>query len=196
MSNIYLVRHWESMANAGFRTKSPESIGLTSLWLQQAKMIVDKITTPPDIIIISSFSRTYETAYPSIVHFKPKLIMKLATQEFTFLGNECYRYTTTQERKKPVADYWGRCDIDYIDSTGAESFRDFYYRVKKFISKIRTLIRIHQNIYIFWHKKFFCMMIMILDEKPRLSKKFMAQFHLYSKDFCFDNAEVRQIHLC
>ena len=66
---IYLVRHGESIANTGAKTPSAKDTHLTELGKKQAREFADKITQEPDLIVISPYVRTYQTALPLIEKF-------------------------------------------------------------------------------------------------------------------------------
>jgi broad specificity phosphatase PhoE len=64
MKEIWLIRHAESAANAGAVTSSPETIPLTEKGLQQARRVAAWFDKQPDIIAVSRYMRTQQTATP------------------------------------------------------------------------------------------------------------------------------------
>ncbi len=195
MKNLYFIRHGESVANAGLKTSSPETICLTILWEKQADEIVKNIPVKPDIIIYSPYIRTRQTADPTLRYFFPREVYEFPIQEFSFLDSERHKNTSTQERKRYVAEYWKRLDLHYIDGVWAESFAMFFHRAKIFIKTLNKLSKTNENILVFGHKKFFCMVNMILEKKVRLSKKLMKEFFICSQIFSFENGEIKKVSI-
>lgn len=63
MKTVYLVRHGESEANAGFPTYQGETSKLTELGMQQARFIAKRCTNLPiDVVLASTAVRSQETA--------------------------------------------------------------------------------------------------------------------------------------
>jgi len=61
---VQLVRHCESLANAGQVTTDPAEIPLTAAGLEQAEALGSSFTASPTTVICSPFLRARETAEP------------------------------------------------------------------------------------------------------------------------------------
>ncbi|RUM35399.1 MAG: hypothetical protein DSY50_04825, partial [Desulfobulbus sp.] len=53
-SNIWLIRHSESSANAGYSTDSSKNVPLTEAGTEQAYIFAKKIKSQPDLIVTSA----------------------------------------------------------------------------------------------------------------------------------------------
>lgn len=136
IKNIWFIRHGESESNAGFATSSHENIELTLNGYQQALITSLSIDFDPDLIVTTKHKRTYQTAFP-LLNEKlntPHEVWPL--HEFDYLSPKACENTTVEERKPLVKAFWDRCDPDYVDGQGAESFNQFSERIIQSIKKI------------------------------------------------------------
>lgn len=125
----WLIRHGESAANAGAVTNDPAAIPLTDTGTGQARSIAVSVSRRPDLIVVSPYLRTRQTAEPTIARFPDVPVETWPVQEFTYLSpNRCVG--TTAARRPLVEDYWQRCDPAYVDGPGAEAFSALLERVR------------------------------------------------------------------
>lgn len=137
---IWLIRHAESAANAGQRTKTAGLIPLSDKGREQAQVLADTIGPKPDLIVTSKYLRTLETATPLLIRNPdvPQEVWNL--HEFTYLNAEQYNNTTQNERAVGAKEYWERCDADYSDGRGAESFRQFIGRIDAVLEALKSRV--------------------------------------------------------
>lgn len=129
MKRIWFIRHAESAANAGLPTTRPDTIPLTEKGKQQAQELAKLITEPPQLIIMTPYIRTQQTAKPLMEKF-PQVASEIwPFHEFDFLSPEQCAGTTVDQRKPWVADYWKKCEADFVHGEGAESFTEFNVRI-------------------------------------------------------------------
>lgn len=133
---VWLIRHAESVANAGLTTSQPDTIPLTGKGIEQALRLADSFTQPPALIVTSPYTRTQQSAKPTIRRFPTTRQEQWQVQEFTYLAPARYRETTVTDRTPFVEAYWSRCDPHYMDGEGAESFADFIQRVQQAIDRL------------------------------------------------------------
>ena len=131
--NVWLIRHAESIGNAGLVTSRPDTIPLTGKGIEQALYLADSFTQAPALIVTSPYIRTQQSAKPTIRRFPTARQEQWEVQEFTYLSPARYRDTTAADRRPFVDAYWSRCDPHHIDGEGAESFADFIRRVQQAI---------------------------------------------------------------
>ncbi|MCI0525109.1 MAG: histidine phosphatase family protein [Acidobacteria bacterium] len=131
--HVWLIRHAESIGNAGLATSEPDTIPLTRKGIEQALRLVDFFTQTPTLIVTSPYIRTQQSAEPTIRRFPAVRREQWQVQEFTYLTPARYRETTATDRRPFVEAYWSRCDPYYTDGEGAESFADFIQRVRQAI---------------------------------------------------------------
>jgi broad specificity phosphatase PhoE len=152
MRKIWLIRHAESQSNAGQPSETPDSIALTASGHRQAAQLVRSFPKAPDLIVVSPYLRTTETARPTMQRFPDSPTVEWPVHEFTFLAPNHYRGTTKEYRNVPARAFWERCEPDYCDGEGAESFNDFMGRVQDFLGRIRS--RSEEFIAVFTHGYF------------------------------------------
>jgi len=130
MKEIWFIRHGESMGNAGFATSDPATIPLTDLGHKQADALANYIKLEPDLLVTSPFTRTSQTATPTINRFHSVKQDVWNIQEFTYLSPVRCANTTMAERKGMVDEYWQLSDPNHTDGDGSESFSDLISRVQ------------------------------------------------------------------
>ncbi len=118
----WLVRHGESAANAGTATTDPATIPLTLRGHDQAQRVAAALSQRPDLIVVSPYLRTRNTAEPAMRRFPDVPVETWPVQEFTYLSPGRCTNTTAEQRRPLVEAYWQRCNPDHTDGPGAESF--------------------------------------------------------------------------
>ena len=131
MTKIWFIRHGESESNAGLPTLKASSSGLTMHGREQAIYLSQYIPSVPDLIAVSSYTRSQQTAEPIRDRF-PSLPQKVwPVHEFTYLSSIHYLNSTVSDRRSAANQYWLKSDPDYIDGDQAESFNQMITRVEK-----------------------------------------------------------------
>jgi 2,3-bisphosphoglycerate-dependent phosphoglycerate mutase len=164
--NVWLIRHAESIGNAGLVTSRPDTIPITGKGIEQALYLADSFTQAPALIVTSPYIRTQQSAKPTIRRFPTARQEQWEVQEFTYLSPARYRDTTADDRRPFVEAYWSRCDPHHIDGEGAESFADFIRRVQQAIDGLWTCES--EFVAVFGHGLFLRAMIwrMLSGEQP------------------------------
>ena len=134
---ILLIRHGESEANAGLPTPSPAEIRLTGRGHAQAAALAGRFASPPDLVVVSPYRRTRETAAPLLAALRVPRVEEWPIEEFTYLDTRRLAGTTEAERSGVVKEYWDRCDPFATFGEGAESFARFVARVDAMIERLR-----------------------------------------------------------
>ncbi len=129
MRTVWLIRHAESIGNAGQPTEQTATMPLSDLGRRQASALAGAFPSAPDLIVTSKYLRTQETAQPLLDRFPQSTVEQWNIHEFTFLAEEHYRGTREDDRVAAVRAYWANCVPDYHDGSGAESFANFMGRV-------------------------------------------------------------------
>jgi broad specificity phosphatase PhoE len=152
MKIVRLIRHAESVANAGLATTAPDSIPLTEKGLLQAQALAAAITQAPDLIISSPFERAIATALPTVDRFPNAPFELWPIEEFTYLSPNRFAGTTQAERKPHAESYWKNGDAVMIDGPGAESFDHLLGRVDAMLAKLSN--HDAKDILVFSHRQF------------------------------------------
>ena len=189
---VFLIRHAESMGNAGMRTTTPAGNNLTDKGRKQAGELAASINEIPDLIVWSSYSRTRETALPLVQKYPEVRTEEWPDiQEFTYLNpNKCFN-TTPEDRKPMVTAYWETMDPDYNDGEGAESFAEMIQRVKTMLRRVKE--RPEDTIYIFTHGQFMETVKIVLSHPDENSANLMRIFNERNRGKLVANCEIMRI---
>lgn len=128
---IWLIRHGESVANAGFASRNVADIPLTDKGKEQAARGAMVLRATPDILT-SPFRRAIETTECILKRRRNANVEIIEDlREFTYLAPSTCVNTTKEERKSKVDIYWQKIDPYYVDGEGAESFGKLMKRANK-----------------------------------------------------------------
>lgn len=136
MTEVWFIRHGESIANRGAATETAAEIPLTELGHRQAATVAGLLQKAPDLIVTSPFFRTQQTAAPARARFPQTPHETWAIQEFSYLDSERHKNTNARDRAPFAAAYWEKNDVSHRDSDTCESFADLLARVQDTVKKI------------------------------------------------------------
>jgi len=139
MPKVTFIRHGESVANIGGYTESFESIPLTPRGQQQAENVAGHWRSVPDRILVSPFTRTRQTAAPTIARFPQVPVEIWPVEEFSFVAPTVWHGTEHTHRQPAMEQWWQRLDPHHRDGDGAETFTEFMQRVANVIERLRAL---------------------------------------------------------
>jgi 2,3-bisphosphoglycerate-dependent phosphoglycerate mutase len=135
-TRILLVRHGQSVANAGGKTADHITNPLTDLGRMQSRDLADRLDCKPTLFVVSPFLRAQQTAEPLRKRFPDVPVEEWPIQEFTFLEPARYTNTCEEDREPHAVAYWQGQDPAYIDGPGAESFVQFLDRARETIDRL------------------------------------------------------------
>ena len=173
---LYFIRHAQSLANIGGTTPDAAHIPLTEQGWQQAEALLDRFSQV-DQIIVSPYLRTQQTAAPLLK--RTGLTAQVwPIEEFHYLSAQKHPNTSVEERKPMVDQYWQNADIHYCDGEDAESFVDFYQRVRHMLRLCQTQTTHSPNhtILVFTHGRVMQMLRLLLTNPQPVSQALMQQF--------------------
>jgi broad specificity phosphatase PhoE len=136
---VFLIRHAESESNTGGKTSDPETISITQKGRAQALELTSKITEAPDLIIVTSYIRTTQTATPLIEKFPAVKVETWPLHEFTFLSSGLCQNMNSKDRMPMVNEYWEKRDSDFVHGIGAESFNQFIRRIQECVRRLSSM---------------------------------------------------------
>jgi len=189
-NEIWLIRHGESVSNANLKTIHPARTPLTETGLQQSRSMASYIDTAPDRIIVSSYTRSMQTAQFCIEKHKNAKLETWPVHEFTYLDNKAYRNTTASERRGPINDYWEQADPQ-MKNKGAESFEEFFFRAQSVILKLRELkgftvmISHGHTIRMIWW--------LLISGLPKPTREVMSSYALLRRGFYIPNCSILKV---
>jgi broad specificity phosphatase PhoE len=131
---LWLVRHGQSVANAGGITADYDNIPLTDLGRLQSEAFTAACLEAPNWIGLSPYLRARETAAPLLARFPAVPTFDLDVHEFTYLATGRCDGMDSATRQPLVDAYWSRLDPDYCDGIGAESFASLMDRAEAFLN--------------------------------------------------------------
>jgi probable phosphoglycerate mutase len=208
MITVFLVRHGESQANAGFATSDPVKVELTPLGKKQAIEVAtffEESKQPTlKLIVYSPFLRTKQTAEPTKALFRHAAVEEWEVQEFTYLSSIHRVCSTVQDRKPLVDGYWTKSEPSlwedfyptFISSTHSESFKVFIWRVQAFIRKLKELDDKCQNIAVFSHEQFIAAVLWCIErEGEEITSDSMRDFRDFFKKHRLPNGGLVKLRV-
>ncbi len=190
---VHFIRHGESTSNAGLATIHPALTPLTERGHAQAALTARALDIVPDLVVVSPYIRTRQTAQPLLDRFPNTPLAEWPVQEFTFLAPHHWDGTTVVERRPAAHAYWERADPLSCDGEGAESFVDLMERVRQTRGLIGqqkegTLVIFSHGEFIraFWWR----MLIAHYDSDADAMRRYRAFIHA----FRFPNCAILTFH--
>lgn len=178
MKRVRLIRHGESVANAGEASTNHATIPLTPRGNEQANLVARSFAHAPDLIIASPFTRATLTAMTTVAAFPGIPVETWPIQEFTYLEPARCANTTIEQRRAWVDAYWLRSDPMYVDGSGAESFRDFIHRAQSFLDRLAE--HPAQDIAVFSHGQVINAVAWLIERRPQqIDGRAMADWREY-----------------
>lgn len=191
--SVLLVRHAQTTANAGEVTDNHADIRLTALGEQQARDVALAVgQSPPDLIVVSPFRRTLDTAIPLIQAHPTVAVETWPIEEFSYLAPARADRTSPAERRPMVAEYWDRADPLYVDGKGAESFAHFVERLRRFH---RRLWQQSGRVVVFGHGQFLRGFVLGLHEGFSETREAMLRFRQAETTAPVRNGEIIAVAL-
>lgn len=196
VKTVYIVRHAESVANAGGRTDSPSAIGLSERGIQQANDLVAPLTDLDiSAVVVSPYPRTRLTADPFLAT-RPDLIPEVwGIHEFTFLDEDNCRGTTQKERGDRRKAFWGSKNPEFKDGPKSESFSEVMVRANWFLNKI---VSAPDKTAVFTHGQFVMICIAILHAPKATAAEIMHATYImqYEQKRNLKNAQILPLNIC
>jgi broad specificity phosphatase PhoE len=189
MKEIWFIRHGESIGNAGHPTPGVVENPLSERGHIQAEAIADRISCKPQLIVVSPYLRTRQTAHPTIQRYPDVPVETWQVQEYTILAAARYVGTTEAERMP-----WGeaireRNDPDHFDGEGADSFRGLLARLATLKTQCETLP--HAYTLIFSHGRFIRMLLWyLLQGAPQATPERMREAFAYIQGTRLENGVI------
>jgi len=137
-TRIILVRHGQSVTNAGGRATDQVSNPLTELGRAQSRDFAERLDCKPTLFVTSSFLRAQQTSEPLRERFPDVPVEEWPIHEFSFLNSALHRGTSEADREPHVIAYWRREDPAYMDGPEAESFSLFLDRAREAIRRLAS----------------------------------------------------------
>ena len=194
MKTIYLIRHAESMGNAGYKTPNTEENPLSEKGLAQAKELAKRLLPLCNLnflVVHSSYKRSWQTAKEFIYLSGIDQSREWPVHEFTYLSAAKYANSSFDERLPAKKEYWQMLDPDYHDDD-AESYNDFFNRIAGTLEDIKSSS--YPTLFIFSHQEFIKgLLLSILVKQLEGAVPNMNSFHNFSQSFHIPNTAILKL---
>jgi probable phosphoglycerate mutase len=193
-TRIILVRHGQSVANAGGIPPDHITNPLTELGHAQAKAFADKFDCSPTLFLVSPFLRARQTSEPLLQRFPAVPVEEWPIQEFTYLEPVRHNGTNEEQQMPHILEYWERGDPSYVDGPGAESFTMFLDRARAAIGR---LVRMAPGgcVVVFTHGLLMQAFRLVTLFPDATDAELMSNFRRFHFDNFIENTETVELEL-
>ena len=139
MQTLTLVRHAESVANAGGLTMPHDAIPLSDLGHRQARELAALLDVEPAAVYVSRFVRTQQTAEPFCNRYGISPQVHRSLHEFSVIDPALIEGLDGAQRKPFVKTYWDDPDPHRRLGENADTFTEFQDRVNAFLADMAGL---------------------------------------------------------
>jgi broad specificity phosphatase PhoE len=188
------IRHGQSAANVGIWDGPFAEIPLTAVGQQQAEDLAASWDFTPDLIAVSPFTRTRQTAAPTIARFPQVPVEIWPIHEFTFWDRAYWGAMTPEEDQATVFRYWDKADPEHRHGTGAESFSDFLGRAENALERLAAL-QPGSRVLLFTHGHFMQALRHVLLYPEWTARQKMQHFRAYDERRKVKNVELIRVEL-
>lgn len=185
---VNFIRHGQSRGNVGLPCENMAGIPLTDFGHEQARVLAERWTQKPTLILVSPYLRTQETAAPTIARFPDVPVEEWQIHEFNNLHPD--RWQGDHQAKWVEEDrQWTACDPDYCDGGGAESFRALHDRALDALDRL-TKLPADSLVYTFSHGYFMQAVRLSLTHPDLTASDRMRMFRPEDGSPPFENTDV------
>jgi len=186
------IRHGESMANIGQWDGGFAEIPLTNLGERQSEILAGKWDFTPDLIVVSPYLRTQQTAAPTIARFPDVPVETWPIHEFTF-WDPAYWDAGPDDTFEMVERFWRKADPDYRHAKETETFRDLLGRTEAALARLAA--RPEKRVLLFTHGHFMQALRHTLFYPEWTPHEKMANFRAYDDVHRVRNTETMNVEL-
>lgn len=191
-AKIILVRHGQSVANAGGLTSHQLNNPLTELGHEQARSFAEAFSGSPTRFICSHYLRARQTSEPLLQKLSAVPVEDWPVYEFTYL--EPTHEATDEQLMPRITEYWGRCDPAHINGPGVESFSNFLDRIRDAAKRLAQTPP-GDYIVIFTHGFWMQAFRLLLLFPNATDTELMANFRRFHFNNFIDNTETLEFEV-
>ena len=189
---VWFIRHAESVANAGGRTREAPTYPLSELGFRQAAQLSAMLPAEPELIITSPYVRARQTAEVAIRRFPKASVEEWPVQEVQYLDPALCVDTTQDERRVLSDAYWERCDPHFA-APDADSFAGFITRVADALQRLAP--RAERTTFIFCHGRVMNAVAWLALNPPGvIDAPAMRRFFHFIHGFIVPNCAILPLH--
>lgn len=191
MKYIYLIRHAESLANAGGKSLPDREIPLSEKGLQQAQSLLQRLPKA-NAVFTSEFLRTQQTAAPYLMHHHLAAQTLSCLNEFSYLPFAQIAGLNADERRPISQQFWQRADPHKQLSPEVDSFAQFSQRIEDFLAFAKLA---ENQTACFTHGIWLSLLIWrLLGFKAETSQD-MQQFYQWQKGLPMENTAIWRLEV-
>ena len=136
---LTLIRHAQSVSNAGGLTQPHQAIPLTAHGHTQARALGATLAGPASAVMVSRFVRAQQTAAPYCQRFNLDPQVDGDLDEFSLIDAALIEGLDGAQRKPFVQAYWTDPDLHRRQGARADTLAEFVERVRRFQGRMDTL---------------------------------------------------------
>ena len=193
-TRILLVRHGQSVANAGGIPPDHITNPLTELGHAQAKAFADGFDCEPTLFLISPYHRAQQTSIPLRQRYPEVRIEEWPVYEFNYLEPTRLKGTSEEQQMPHILKFWERNDPAHTDGPGAESFADFLARARAVIKRL-TQLNSDGCIVVFTHGFFMQAVRILLLFPTATDQQLISNFRRFHFVNFIQNLEVVELEV-
>jgi broad specificity phosphatase PhoE len=191
-TRILLIRHGQSVANAGGIPPDHITNPLTELGHAQAKAFADGFSCEPTLFLISPYLRAQQTSIPLRDRYPEVPIEEWPIQEFNYLAPARQKGTSEEQQMPHILKFWERNDPAHFDGPGAESFSVFLSRVRDVVMRL-TQLKSDGCIVVFTHGFFMQAVRILLLFPTATDQQLISNFRRFHFVNFIDNLEAVEL---
>lgn len=191
-AKITLVRHGQSIANAGGKSTDHTTNPLTELGHAQARSFAEAFTGSPTRFLRSSYLRAQQTSNPLLQKLSTVPVEEWDVHEFTYL--EPTEEATDEQLMPRITEYWQRSDPSHIDGPSVESFSFFLDRVRNATQRLSQLPP-GEHVVIFTHGFWMQAFRLLLLFPDATDAELMPHFRRFHFAHFIDNTEALEFEV-
>jgi 2,3-bisphosphoglycerate-dependent phosphoglycerate mutase len=193
LREAWFIRHAESVANAGGKTREAPSYSLSERGFRQAEQLSGALPREVDLVVVSPYVRARETAEPFLRQAAAARVEEWPVQEVQYLDPALCVDTTQEERRVLSLEYWERADAEYA-APMAESFVTFARRAQAALH--RLMERPEKKTFIFCHGQFISAVAWLILTRPaQIDCEAMRRFYRFIHGYSVPNCSVLPVYL-
>ncbi|WP_158943824.1 histidine phosphatase family protein [Granulicella sp. S190] len=193
-TRILLVRHGQSVANAGGIPPDHITNPLTELGHAQAKAFADRLSCRPNLFLVSPYQRAQETSLPSRQRYPEVPVEEWPIQEFSYLNPMEHKGTSEEQQMPQILQFWERNDPAYADGPDAESFTAFLARSRTALQRLARL-KFDGCIVVFTHGFFMQAIRLLLLFPHATDQQIMSNFRRFHSVNFIPNLETVELEV-
>lgn len=191
MKVIYLIRHAESLANAGGESLPDREIPLSEQGKQQAQTLIERLPKMR-CVLTSEFLRTQQTAAPYLAYHQLEATPLACLNEFSYLPFVQIAGLNAEQRRPISQQFWQQADPYLQLSDEVDSFALFNQRVEAFLDFAKQA---ENQTACFTHGIWLSLLIWKLLGFEADSPQAMQQFSAWQKALPMENTAIWRLEI-